>query len=94
MKQILAIAWFRSEQWERLLSVSSDQSSLEGSYEEWRVNAEEQIAGLQAEGFEVKKIEVDVEELVNWCRIKNVPIDGGSRSEFAAHKSRLESRRN
>jgi hypothetical protein len=93
MNQILAIAWFRAEQWERLLSVSSDRKTLEGTYEEWRVNAEGQIAALQAQGFKVTRVDVDLEELINWCGIKRMPINGESRSEFAAHKSRLESKR-
>ena len=33
-----------------------------------------------------QKLEVDTEELLEWCRSRDVPVNGNSRSSFAAEK--------
>ena len=84
----VGIAWFRKEQWSRLLSVSTDRDNLEKTFDEWSRAAEKQLTAMKAAGKEIEKIDVDVEELINWCEKKNVPIDGKARARFAAEKFR------
>lgn len=40
------------------------------------------------QGFDVHKVQVDVEELLHWCGKQRCSVDGKARSEFAAHKLR------
>ena len=83
---ILGIAWFRREQWDRLLEVSADRDDLEETFDEWVQWAQQHYDGLRRSGYNVTKIDVDVEELVRWCRQRGRPVDGEARSEFTVEK--------
>ncbi len=53
-------AWYRSDQWERLLSVSADRKDLEDAYNEWAKNAQSHIDELKQAGVDNEKHEIDV----------------------------------
>jgi hypothetical protein len=44
MKPKMGFAWYRKEQWDLLLAVSSDRDCLEQTYEEWLVAARKHFA--------------------------------------------------
>jgi hypothetical protein len=48
---------------------------------------------LSKAGVLFEKIPIDVEELIQWCKEKDYSIDGKSRSEFIALKTREKSSR-
>ncbi len=39
-------------------------------------------------GLRLVKVPVDVEELLNWCRVRNIPVDGEARSSVVTEKLR------
>jgi hypothetical protein len=80
----LGIAWFRSEQWSRLLEVSDDRDKLEGTFAEWECLAEEKLRSLRAQGLNVEKVIIDVEELLAWCKSRDLPVNGSARSSYVA----------
>ena len=82
----IGLAWFRSEQWDRLLEVSDDRDHLEETFEEWVDVAQQKYDELKNLGYDIKKVDVDVEELVRWCLARDRPVDGEARSEFAIDK--------
>jgi hypothetical protein len=82
----LGVAWYRREQWNRLLEVADDRDNLEDTYEEWEANAEKGLLTLNRPGFEPQRIDIDIEELIRWCKLKNRPVDGAARSIFTAEK--------
>ena len=69
---ILRIAWYSQDQW-----------NIEDTYEEWKANAEKALRDSQNAGISVRKVQIDVDELLAWCKSKNIPVDRASRSEFA-----------
>lgn len=83
---VIGVAWYHSDQWERLKEVSEDRVDLEETWEEWSRGAEETLQRGRAKGLDVRKVDVDVEELVRWCQAKRRPINGESRSAFAVEK--------
>ena len=85
---VLGVAWYRKEQWERLREVSVDSDMLEAKYEEWKMNAELGLRRLEKTGILVRKVDVDLEELLHWCNAQKRPVDGEARSLFAAAKLR------
>lgn len=85
---VMGVAWYRREQWDRLLEISSDRNELERTYDEWRVMAEIKTKELAKHGYEFRKIAIDVEELLKWCNSKKRPVNGDARSEFTAIKLR------
>ena len=43
---------------------------------------------LAQHGYTLRKVEIDVEELLIWCNSQNRPLDGDARSEFTVVKLR------
>ena len=83
---LVAIPWYRPEQWRRLKEISSDAKSMEESYEQWNAFANRRVNELKRLGRRVEKVPVDVEELLKWCQGRNRPVDAQARAEFAAAK--------
>ena len=84
----IGVAWYRREQWDRLLEISSDRDELEDTYDEWQAMAEANLRKLAQHGYVLHKVDIDVEELLRWCNSQNRSVDGGARSEFTVIKLR------
>ena len=82
----VGVAWYKPDQWQKLLAVSVDKDQLEETYDEWLQEAEKAIKELRRQGLHIVKVDVNVEELIAWCRKKKIPVDGKARSRYAAHK--------
>jgi hypothetical protein len=85
---VLGVAWYRREQWNRLLEISSDRDQLEDTYEEWESIAEKHFDELARPGFPIRKVDIDVEELLSWCGSQGRPVDGEVRAHFTSMKLR------
>lgn len=86
--QVLGVAWYRRDQWSRLLEVSRDRHDLEDTYDEWVAVAQKRFDDLARAGIRVHRVEIDIEELVEWCRETNRPVDGSARAIFTANKTK------
>ena len=82
----IGIAWYKPEQWELLRAESVDSENLEDTYEEWLEFIEQQMQEARKAGIIISKVEVDVEEIIAWCRIRQRPMDTDARSEFVTQK--------
>jgi hypothetical protein len=82
-ESVVAMAWYRPDQWALLRAVSADGERLEGSYEEWLAFASEELRELQARGLQVRRIDVEVAALVRWCNSQGRLVDGEARAEYA-----------
>ena len=87
-KTVMGVAWYRRDQWNRLLEISSDRVELEDTYDEWKTVAEENLGNLAKHGYKLRKVEIDVEELLIWCNLQNRDVDGDARTEFTLVKLR------
>lgn len=88
---VTAMAWYAEEDWERLREVSADAETLEDNWEEWKEHAIDEIERLREAGYEVRRIEVDPDELQAWCSVYDRPVDGHARSVYATSQMREES---
>ena len=80
---VAGIAWYHPEQWPMLLDVSVDRYTLEPTHKEWLFLAERAMFDIKRSGISPRKVSVDVEKLVAWCRTQDRPVDGAARAEFA-----------
>lgn len=64
--------------------VLEDGDELEETYDEWLNSAEETVKGFADQGITLTKVEVDVDELLAWSKERGLPINGESRSHYAA----------
>ena len=83
---VIAIVWYRPEQWQRVREVATDHEELEMSYSEWLQLAEERFKQIQSAGFRVEKVDVDSEKLIRWCNEHGLENNGRARSKYAAEK--------
>lgn len=82
----VGIAWYRREQWPRLLEISTDRSDLEDSYDHWLMHVTEAFKTMKNEGFDPVKVDVDTEELLAWCRTRNLPVSAKARARYVTEK--------
>lgn len=83
---VLGVAWYRPEQWNRLLEIAADRDGLEDTYEEWLRFAERSLPQLSRHGILPQKVDIDVEELLQWCNDQNCPVNASARVKFVAEK--------
>ena len=81
----IGVAWYYKEQWGKLRSHSKDRVDMEKKYEDWEKKALETVAKMEADGFTVHRVYIDVDMLIAWCKKKRLPIDGYARSEYTNH---------
>lgn len=84
----VGLGWYREDQWSLLREVSEDVEKIENTYFEWVVNANEAIHNLERIGHKIVKVDIDVNELIDWCKKENTPINGESRSKFISMKTK------
>lgn len=82
-KMVVAMAWYRREQWPLLRAISADADKLEPDYQEWLTFALGQIRDLESKGIRVQKIHVEVGALSRWCESEGRALDGEARAEYA-----------
>jgi hypothetical protein len=74
------------------LASAADRDQLEDTWEEWNAGAEKLIAGLEAKSILWIRVQLDVEEIKQFCEEQGVPNDGKARAALATRKAELESR--
>jgi hypothetical protein len=91
---VIAVVWYRPEQWQRVRDVATDSEELEATYTEWLQQAEEKLAALKRTGLRVEKVDVDSEKLILWCNERGLENNGEARTQYAAQRlSELDQRR-
>jgi len=85
---LVGVAWYRRQEWQRLLEVSEDRDELETIYDEWAAAMPAHMAEIEKAGFKPHKIDVATEDLIAWCRSNGRVVDGAARADYAAHKLR------
>ncbi len=83
---VVAVGWYKPSQWERLEEIAPDVKELWESYEQWHAAMTRRISRRPGQPRRYVKVEIDVEELLEWCRRQGRPVDAAARAEFAAEK--------
>jgi hypothetical protein len=78
----VGLAWFTQEQWQRLTEVVDDRNELDDTFEQWERNALAALYKLESQGHSVRKVMVDVEVFVTWCRRRGLRVDSAARAEY------------
>jgi hypothetical protein len=76
----------------RLLEVSADRDDLEESHAEWAAHANRVMRQLDRSGTRVRRVIIDLDELIAWCKAEGRPVDGASRADFVSMKVGQETR--
>lgn len=84
-KAIVGVCWYRQEQYERFLASADDREALEDTWADWQVTAERVLRQYRARGLNIRKVEIDLDDLLAYCRAEGRPNDGAARSAYVAH---------
>ncbi len=76
------MAYYREQDYSRLLSIVSDREKMHNSWHEWHQEFLSVKRRLSQSGLIVQEYEVDLDELIRFCFQKGLPIDGNARSQF------------
>jgi hypothetical protein len=78
----VGFAWFTREQWQRFTEVVDDPDELDDTFEQWERGALAALYKLESRGVSVRKVMVDVDTLVAWCRARGRRVDGAARADY------------
>jgi hypothetical protein len=84
---LTAIATYRPDQWDTLRAVAADRDSLDETWEKWNARIEQLIAGFEAKGLAYVCVQLDVEEIEQYCKEEGIPNDSKARSKLAILKA-------
>lgn len=85
-KTVAGILWWKPSQWEKAKKLSSDSHLFDDNYQEWKKGAETTLINFRVHGRKVYKVEIDLDELIRWCKDQKIPFDRNARSKFVSIK--------
>lgn len=81
--QAVGMAWFKRENFTRLLAVFEDSHKLHRTFDEWLRDAEIGRKGLEAKGVRVVCVDIDPDHFIAWCKSRGLGINAQSRISYA-----------
>ena len=82
---IVGVCWYRQDQYERFLASADDRNMLEDTWAEWHVTAERVLRQYRARGLNIRKVEIDLDDLLAYCRAEGRPNNAATRSSYVTH---------
>ena len=80
------LTYYREKDWNRFLESIDDRDSMHDTWKEWHKAYQKTKKDLIAKGFIVKDFIVEINELINYCKIRKINNDGKARSKFAVNR--------
>ena len=80
------IAYYNKKDWKRFVESIDDRDSMHDTWKEWHKAFLKTKKGLILEGFTVIDFVVDIDELINYCKMRGIKNDGNARSQFVSKK--------
>ena len=86
MGTVYGYAHYTREQWEILKNMADKPDDMDDTYEDWQEGIRKNMAIWQEAGVDVRRVDINACELIQWCRVNKKKLDGSARSEFCAKK--------
>jgi len=81
--KIAGMVWYRSEEYEAILSIMEDAFKLPRDYPIWRMQAEANEKKAHRLGFSTIRAFIDPATFPAWCLARGYKIDAEARNIFA-----------
>ncbi|HQP03468.1 MAG TPA: hypothetical protein PLP11_02590 [Bacteroidales bacterium] len=82
MKQIIRLAYYNKSEWNYLLDIIDDRCSLPESWEAWFESHKNMKRDIVAGGNKVREIKIIVDELIEYCELRQLKIDTKAINQF------------
>ena len=76
------LAYYKEKDWNRFLESIDDRDSMHDNWKDWHIAYQRTKKELTEKGFIVKDFVMDIDGLINYCKIRRIKNDGKARSEF------------
>jgi hypothetical protein len=80
---MLGMAWYRREDYPRLLGIFADRANLHEAYDDWLKAAERGLDTFRSQGQAFQKVYIDPDTFPAWCAEMGLNIDSKARVRFA-----------
>ena len=80
------LAYYQKKDWNLFLESIDDKDTMYSSWKEWNKAYIKLKKQLILEGFTVKDVVVNIDELVIYCKIRGIENNGKARSMFIQEK--------
>jgi hypothetical protein len=77
----VAIAWLRKEDWPRWLAIDPE---FQPDYNHWLKRMEATVKQLEQRGGLAEKIDIGIDEFLEWSRANGGKVDTKARAAYAA----------
>lgn len=81
----VGVCWYRPDQYDRFLASANDREALEDTWNEWQITAERVIRQYRARGLDVRKVEIDLDDLLAYCAAEGKPNTAATRAAYVTH---------
>lgn len=85
--QKVAIPCYTQEVFDNLKTCNEDDIEVFSNWEEWHESMEVLELQLQKHGIHIKEVYLDIDELIQYCKLNNVKNTARIRAQFALLKS-------
>ncbi len=79
----VGIAWYRREDYRRILEIMEDAAELPATYDEFLAMFARGERMLKAAGRIVVRAQIEPDKFIAWCRHRHMKLDTQARMEFA-----------
>jgi hypothetical protein len=86
MKPNIGVGEYRKMDYQEILNLSEDREDMEPTWEEWKANKNEALLNFHKIGLKTIDVIVTPLELVTYCRLNGLKINGESRAQFITDK--------
>jgi len=80
------IAYYEMKDWDYFLSIIEDRESMHDTWDDWFKAYSKLKTHLFSEGFSVKEVSININELIDYCIDRKIKNDGKARSQFVRTK--------
>jgi len=82
----IKLAYYRKKDWKRFVEIIDDRESMHDTWRDWHEDYKKTKRELINLGFGVFDVEVDLDELTEYCKLRGLKNDGKARSQFVQAK--------
>lgn len=86
-EKVIAICWFRREDYDRAKAAMVDPGRLYADYDEWLKEGQAFEREMQAQGVRVVRIRFDATAFALFCLSRQLPADGVARAAWATEEA-------
>jgi hypothetical protein len=88
----LGLAWYRREDYAKLLLIFEDADKLPATYDEWLIGAEKGLERFKSQGIFTIKVIIDPDQFPGWCAVNGHNVDAKARIRFASIEAARQAR--